>query len=83
MANPHKTPLKEIFKGKKVSKLLSGTNNPRKLDLPQKAIADNIIFSKTEAWAFYRMSSAQFDFESIDAKSGFYADELCSSGSAC
>lgn len=69
MANPHKTPLKEIFKGKKISKLLSGTNNPRKLDFPQKAIADNIIFSKTEAWAFYRMSSAQFDFESIDAKS--------------
>jgi hypothetical protein len=61
-------PLKSLPGEKKLSRPETNTK-PRELDIPQKTIARNMVFSETEVWAFYRMSSAQFDFESIDMKS--------------
>ena len=61
-------PLKSLPGEKKLARPETNTK-PRELDIPQKTIARNMVFSETEVWAFYRMSSAQFDFESIDMKS--------------
>ena len=67
MANIPFNPLNKLPGDKKHARAeTNGT--PRALNLPQKAIVENIVFSDTEAWAFYHMSSTQFDFESIDTK---------------
>lgn len=67
MANIPFNPLNKLPGDKKNARAeINGT--PRALNLPQKAIVNNIAFSETEAWAFYSMSSTQFDFESIDTK---------------
>jgi hypothetical protein len=60
-------PLKKLAGEAPLSKTTRG-RNPRRLNLPQKAIVKNIIFTEYEVWAFYRMSAAQYDFESIDSK---------------
>lgn len=61
-------PLKGLPGEKKLARPETRTK-PRELDIPQKTIARNMVFSDSEVWAFYRMSSAQFDFESTDIKS--------------
>lgn len=42
----------------------------KKLDLAVKAMIDNIVFSKDEQWAYYRISNTVYDFLSADAKIG-------------
>ena len=67
MANIPFNPLNKLPGDKKHARAETNST-PRALNLPQKAIVENIVFSDTEAWAFYHMSSTQFDFESIDTK---------------
>ena len=67
MANPLLTPLKKLPTDKKLSRAEKGSK-PRALNIPQKTIAGNMVFSDSEVWAFYRMQSSQFDFESVDQK---------------
>lgn len=40
----------------------------KRLDISTRAIADNIIFSKDEQWAYYRLSNSVYDFLSNDAR---------------
>lgn len=40
----------------------------KRLDIPPIAIFDNIIFSKKECWAYYKVSTVPFDFMSTEAQ---------------
>lgn len=42
--------------------------NKKKLDISALAIIDNIVFSKKEIWAYYRIQNSVYDFLSTDAK---------------
>lgn len=46
----------------------SGIAANKKMDLSIVAVIDNIIFSKKEVWAYYRIQNSVFDFLSTDAK---------------
>ena len=46
------------------------TNSKKKLGISPIAVIDNIVFSKTDAWAFYRITNSVFDFLSHDQKTG-------------
>lgn len=43
-------------------------SDKKRLDISAKAIVDNIVFSKTEAWAYYRLSNSVYDFLSRDSR---------------
>lgn len=40
----------------------------KRLDISAKAIVDNIVFSKTDRWAYYRLSNTVYDFLSNAAR---------------
>jgi hypothetical protein len=40
----------------------------KKLDISAMAVIDNIVFSKTDRWAYYRLSNKVFDFLSNDGR---------------
>ena len=40
----------------------------KKLPIAANAIIDNMVFSKDERWAYYKLSNSVFDFLSLDAK---------------
>lgn len=42
--------------------------NKKKMDISMLAVIDNIVFSKKEMWAYYRIQNSVFDFLSADAK---------------
>lgn len=42
--------------------------NRKKLDISMRAIIDNIVISKTDQWAYFRISNNVYDFLSNDAK---------------
>lgn len=54
---------KEKSKSKEKSK-----KNLKRLDISALAVCDNIIFNKTDQWAYYRLSNSVYDFLSSNAK---------------
>lgn len=40
----------------------------KRLDISMLAIIDNMVFNKTDKWAYYRISNSVYDFLSVDAK---------------
>lgn len=44
------------------------TNSKKKLNLSPIAVIDNMVFSKTDGWAYYRLTNNVFDFLSTDQK---------------
>lgn len=49
-------------------KKASSKAGKKKLDIATKAIIDNMVFSKTDSWAFYKISNSVYDFLSVEAK---------------
>lgn len=43
-------------------------NNSKKLGISALAMIDNVVYSKTEKWAYYRLSNHVFDFISLESK---------------
>jgi hypothetical protein len=52
---------------KKEKEKFKKDNNDR-LKIPILAVSDNIVFSKKEVWAYYKISTVPFDFLSLDSK---------------
>ena len=44
------------------------TNSKKKLNLSPIAVVDNMVFSRTDGWAYYRITNDVFDFLSQDQK---------------
>lgn len=40
----------------------------KRLDIAMLGIIDNMVFNKTDKWAYYRISNSVYDFLSVDAK---------------
>lgn len=53
---------------KKKKENSSKSKSKRRLDIAPKFIADNIVFSEKEQWAFYRVQNSFFDFLDDSAK---------------
>lgn len=43
-------------------------NNKKNLKISPVAVVDNMVLSKTDAWAFYKITNKVFDFLSHDQK---------------
>lgn len=54
----------------KKSQKKSKKNNKKTLDILAKAVIDNIVFNKTEAVAYYRISNRNYDFRTAESKAG-------------
>lgn len=50
------------------SKSKSSKNNKKKLDISALAVIDNVVYNKSDAWAYYRLTNSVYDFLSDDAK---------------
>jgi hypothetical protein len=46
----------------KKKKKRSSTKNKKRLDLSLLAVIDNMVFNKTDAWAYYKVTNQAFDF---------------------
>lgn len=66
---------------KKASKAKDGSK--KNLEVPILAIADNIVFSKKEVWAYYKLSTVPYDFLSSDAKAGLANSTITGLASFC
>lgn len=57
------------IKSKRVSSGTSRVTKGKRLDISLRAVIDNMAFSKTDRWAYYRLSNLPFDF--LDSGSKF------------
>lgn len=56
------------IKNKRVSSGQSRVTKGKRLDISLRAVIDNMAFSKTDRWAYYRLSNLPFDFLDADSK---------------
>lgn len=55
----------------------------KKLGVPIRGIADNIIFSDKEVWAYYKVSTVPYEFLSQQAKAGLANNTVTALSSLC
>lgn len=58
-------------------------NKLKRLDIPMLAVVDNIVFSKKEVWAYYKLSTVPFDFLSMSAKANLANSTITSLAALC
>lgn len=58
----------EISEEEKLAKEFSSHAGKKRMDISILAVIDNIVFSKKEIWAYYRVENSVFDFLSTDAQ---------------
>ena len=55
----------------------------KRLKIPIVAINDNIVFSKKEVWAYYKVATVPFDFLSQSAKANMASSTMNGLASIC
>ena len=55
----------------------------KRLNIPIQAVSDNIVFSKKEVWAYYKIATVPYDFLSATAKAGMANSTITALASVC